>query len=125
MKRNLYMNINKFPKSKVSYFIVILFFAIFARVFLINLPLYDDEQTSFLWYTLIPLKDLIFGYSDPNQHTLFILLSKLSMKVFGEIEWAFRLPVIIAGILSIPMAFLVSYSIFKSNQVSILTSFVI
>ncbi len=112
-------------QNKSFYLIALILFAIALRVPLLNIDLYGDEIQNFTWYKFLPLKELLLGYTDPNQHTFFILLSIFSMKVFGEQEWVFRLPVLLAGILSIPMIYKVSYSIFKSSHVSILTSFLL
>ena len=40
-------------------------------------PLIEDEAISFNRYIDVPWKDLIFNYNDPNQHTFFLLLSKV------------------------------------------------
>ena len=47
-------------------------------------PLIEDEAISFNRYIDVPWKDLVFSYHDTNQHTLFLLFSKLSIWVFGE-----------------------------------------
>ena len=55
-------------------------------------PLIEDEAISFNRYIDVPWKDLVFYYHDTNQHTLFLLLSKFSIWMFGESEIIFRLP---------------------------------
>ena len=68
-------------------------------------PLIEDEAISFNRYIDVPWKDLVFYYHDTNQHTLFLLFSKLSIWVFGESEIIFRLPSFLAGVLSIPLIY--------------------
>jgi len=68
-------------------------------------PLIEDEAISFNRYIDVPWKDLVFYYHDTNQHTLFLLLSKFSIWMFGESEIIFRLPSFLAGVLSIPLIY--------------------
>ena len=68
-------------------------------------PLIEDEAISFNRYIDLPWKELISGYHDTNQHTLFLLFSKFSIWVFGESEIIFRLPSFLAGVLSIPLTY--------------------
>jgi hypothetical protein len=65
-------------------------------------PLIEDEAISFNRYIDVPWKDLVFYYHDTNQHTLFLLLSKFSIWVFGESE---IIPSFLAGVLSIPLIY--------------------
>ena len=64
-------------------------------------PLHGDESTTYLEHVSSSLSQIIFKYSGSNQHTLFSILSNASMRVFGEYEFTFRLPVFLAAIISI------------------------
>jgi uncharacterized membrane protein len=64
-------------------------------------PLNGDEASTYHDYVSSTPSQLLTQYADPNQHTLFSLLSNISIKIFGENEVAFRLPVFFAAILSI------------------------
>lgn len=94
--------------------------AALLRVTLIDSPiiLEDDEEPNFTWYAFIPWKDLLLSYTDPNQHTLFIVLARLSMGIFGENEMAFRLPVLLAGIFAVPLLYRVTVILFDSQEVA-------
>ena len=89
-------------------FWVVLFLLVLAislRLPTLGSPLIEDEAISFNRYIDVPWKDLIFSYYEPNQHTLFLLLSKFFIWVFGESEIVFRLPSFMAGVLSIPLIY--------------------
>ena len=64
-------------------------------------PLHGDEAVTYLEHIVSSPFQLLFNYSGPNQHTLFSILSNASMRVFGEYEFTFRLPVFLAAIISI------------------------
>ena len=83
----------------------LLFLAIALRLPTLGSPLIEDEAISFNRYIDVPWKDLVFYYHDTNQHTLFLLLSKFSIWMFGESEIIFRLPSFLAGVLSIPLIY--------------------
>ena len=70
-------------------FKVILGLIIFTAVFRIptlGSPLIEDEAISFNLYIESPWQKLILNYHDTNQHTLFLLTSKIVTWIFGEIE---------------------------------------
>mgnify|MGYP006423948363 FL=1 len=60
-----------------------------------------DETVTYLEHVSSTPSQLLTHYAGPNQHNLFSILSNASMKMFGENEIAFRLPVFFAAILSI------------------------
>ena len=83
----------------------IVVFSVALRLPTLGSPLIEDEAISFNRYIDVPWKDLIFNYDDPNQHTLFLLLSKFCIWIFGESEITYRLPSFLAGVLSIPLVY--------------------
>ena len=89
-------------------FKVVLGLIIFAAVFRIptfGSPLIEDEAISFNRYIEVPWQKLILSYHDTNQHTLFLLISKLFIFVFGETEIVYRFPSLLFGVLSIPLMY--------------------
>ena len=106
-------------------FWVILFLLVLAislRLPTLGSPLIEDEAISFNRYIDIPWNILIYSYHDTNQHTLFILLSKFSIFVFGESEIAYRLPSFLAGIFSIPLIYFLGRAIKFSWWTSIVAT---
>ena len=98
--------------------------AIILRLPTLGSPLIEDEAISFNRYIDVPWKELILTYQDTNQHTLFLLLSKFSILIFGESEVVFRFPSLLVGILSIPLTYLLGLAI-KIPWPSALTSAVL
>lgn len=96
--------------------------AALVRLPAIDVVLNGDEDPNFHWYSFIPWKDLLFTHTDPNQHTLFIILARLSMAVFGESELAFRLPVLLAGIFAVPLLYTVVIEYLGSQKVALTAS---
>jgi 4-amino-4-deoxy-L-arabinose transferase-like glycosyltransferase len=76
------------------------FFALLCLLGL-NEPLNGDEAKTYLEHVASSPFQLLIQYVGPNQHTLFSILSNTSMRIFGEHEVAFRIPVFLAAILSI------------------------
>ena len=76
------------------------FFALLCFPGLIT-PIHGDEAVTYLEHINSTLFQLLFEYSHPNQHSLFIILSNGLMKIFGEQEIVFRFPVLLSSILSI------------------------
>ena len=87
---------------------IILGLVIFAAVLRIptfGSPLIEDEAISFNRYIDVPWQTLILGYQDTNQHTLFLLISKFFIWIFGETEIVYRFPSLLFGVLSIPLMY--------------------
>ena len=64
-------------------------------------PLNGDEALTYLEHITAAPSQLLFQYVGNNQHSLFSILSNASMRIFGEHEVAFRLPVFIAAVISV------------------------
>ncbi|WP_417848603.1 glycosyltransferase family 39 protein [Thalassoglobus sp.] len=69
-------------------------------------PIRFDEAHTFLTYAKSPWFVGISLYQDPNNHVFNTLLIHCSTTVFGNAEWAIRLPAFIAGVLLAPLTFL-------------------
>ena len=81
----------------------------------IDAALSSDEATSFLMFSESSWQSLVLNYQDPNQHTLFSLLSNISQNLFGESELIFRMPALLAGILAVPLIYFFSYQCTNSR----------
>jgi len=80
-------------------------FAAALRIPTFGSPLIEDEAISFNRYIDVPWQKLILGYQDTNQHTLFLLISKFFIWIFGETEIVYRFPSLLFGVLSIPLMY--------------------
>ena len=70
----------------------LIIFAAALRIPTFGSPLIEDEAISFNRYIDVPWQNLILGYQDTNQHTLFLLISKFFIWIFGETEIVYRFP---------------------------------
>lgn len=70
-------------------------------------PLRHDEALVFLTFVRKPLYLLVAMYNDVANHVLETVLKHFSWMLFGDAEWAIRLPVFVAGCLLPPLLFLV------------------
>ena len=102
----------------------LLFLAIALRLPTLGSPLLEDEALYFNEYIDLPWQRMILNYHNSSQHTLFLLLAKFSVWVFGESETAFRLPSFLAGVLSVPLAYQLGLAV-KMPWSSALTSAVL
>jgi 4-amino-4-deoxy-L-arabinose transferase-like glycosyltransferase len=60
-----------------------------------------DEVDSVVNSVRLPLRRLVTTYASENQHPLYSLLAKGSVGLFGESEWAARLPAVVMGVASL------------------------
>jgi len=98
--------------------------AIALRLPTLGSPLIEDEAIAFNRYVDVPWTKLMLSSIYVGQHTLFLLLSKFSVWVFGESETAFRLPSFLLGVLSIPITYRLGLAI-KMPWASAVTSAVL
>jgi hypothetical protein len=67
-------------------------------------PMRYDEADSFLNFASRPFFVGLLYYT-PNNHILNTVLMRISYLLFGDAPWALRLPVLIAGILVVPLVY--------------------
>jgi len=85
----------------------------------LNEPLNGDEAKTYLEHVDSTPYQLLFQYVGLNQHTLFSILSNTSMRIFGENEVAFRIPVFLAAILSVFLIHRLGQSLWNSTTATI------
>ena len=108
-------------KNDTLLIISLTFLSFLLRIPKFSSPLIIDEAITFNRYRNVPWKDLLLNYYDTNQHTLFSLLSNLSIRIFGENEIAFRLPSLFAGLLAIPLLYKIAVYFFESKPAAIIS----
>jgi hypothetical protein len=82
--------------------------ALLLRLYHIRQPMRHDEAYTFLGYASLPLADALSVYRDPNNHLFHTLLVWLSTRLLGTSPPAIRLPAFVAGMLVVPMTYLVA-----------------
>lgn len=81
-----------------------------VRLFFLRQPMRYDESYTFLNFVNRGFFDL-FYYPVPNNHVLHTLLVRLSVSILGGHPLAIRLPAVLAGLLTIPLVFVLSRSL--------------
>jgi len=94
------------------------FFALLCLLGL-NVPLHGDEAKTYLDHVASTPFQLLFQYAGPGQHALFSILSNTSMRILGEHEFAFRMPVFLAAILSVFLIHRLGQSLWNSRTATI------
>ncbi len=85
------------------------------RVDFLNQPLRFDEGRTFLSFVQMPFAYIPLRYNQPNNHILNTILIKASTGIFGEAEWAIRLPAFVCGCLALPLGFLALRRLFGTG----------
>lgn len=83
-----------------------------ARLLLLGQPIRYDEAVTFLEYASHSLPIALAKYDLPNNHVLHSVLVRISTALFGDGEWAIRLPAFLAGSLVLPATYLVARRLF-------------
>ena len=91
-------------------------FGIALRVRPLGQPINYDESFTYIVYANRPWLIAWANYSEPNNHLFHTLLAHLSIGVFGNAVWAIRLPALIAGCLTIPLAYAVARRLAGRNE---------
>jgi len=96
---------NNFHDKKQQFIIIfIVGVAAILRFYRLDTDLWLDEVVT-VNFSKHTLGELLSLYEGTNHHLLNTLLVKLSMIIFGDSEWAIRLPTAILGILTVPALF--------------------
>jgi hypothetical protein len=78
------------------------------RLWRLDSGLWLDEISPILVYSKAPALEVVFNYASSNNHLLNTLLVKLAVSLFGEQDWAIRLPAAGFGILTVPLLYWVA-----------------
>ena len=84
------------------------------RVALVFQPMRYDEAFTFLHFASKPFY-VGLAYYEENNHVLHTLLVHVMSSLFGNSPWVIRLPALVAGILVIPAAYLVTRLLYDKH----------
>jgi hypothetical protein len=79
---------------------------VFLRLWHVGRAIRYDEAATYLNFVSKPFYRALSNYSYPNNHLLHTLLARLSILTLGDTTLALRLPALVAGCLTIPLAWL-------------------
>ncbi len=95
--------------------VVLLLFALGARIYQINQGFWYDELYTILNYIHAPLSKMLTSMPRPNNHVLSNLLARLSIGIFGESEFSVRLPSLILGSITVPALYVLGRRVFPGR----------
>ncbi len=104
--------------------LIITMFGFAIRLWIINRPVQHDEAYSFIAFASRPLKYLLMDYHLPNNHIFQNLLVYLSYHMFGNQPWIMRLPVLLFGVVIIPITYFTSKALYNRHSGLIAAGFV-
>lgn len=81
---------------------VLVFLAALLRAIALNQQLWYDEITTLVDSVRQPLEVIVSTYQSQNQHTLYSVLARMSIVLFGEHPWTLRLPAVVFGVAAVP-----------------------
>ena len=85
-------------------------------------PICYDEAFTFLVYASRPFSEALSDYSTPNNHLFHTLLVRLSCLCLGGEPWSLRLPAFVAGLLLVPVAYVVLRALLGKDAALISTA---
>jgi 4-amino-4-deoxy-L-arabinose transferase-like glycosyltransferase len=96
------------PKTELILIAAILLLALALRLYQLNSGLWYDEIVMYVNYMHRPLGEILTTYDFQNQHFLYTLLTRLSLTILGESNWALRAPAVLFGVGSIGALYLLA-----------------
>ncbi|UCD88155.1 MAG: glycosyltransferase family 39 protein [Desulfobacterales bacterium] len=124
VKQDFVRALTKEQKTHLIAFFSILIGSIIVRGFFLARPMGYDEAWTFEAYASKPLLVGLSYYSGPNNHLFHTFLVHLSYLLAGNKPWVIRLPAFFAGVLLVPISYILS-RIFYNKHVAILTGAVV
>ena len=82
-------------------------YGVWLRFRFLERAMRSDETNTFLRFASSSFWNSVSNYSLPNNHILNSVLINCSTRIFGAEPWAIRLPAFIAGMVLIPLTYLV------------------
>ena len=93
----------------------------FLRLYALDSGLWLDEILTLVYYARLSAGDIVTSFSDQNQHLLYTLSAHASFLIFGESDWALRLPAVILGMSSLLALYLFSRRVTTEKEALIAT----
>ena len=101
---------------------VIMVVGIVMRALYLREPMRYDETATYLYFAARPLYLGLSYYLSTGNHLFNTLLIHISTSIFGEHPWAIRIPVFLAGVLTVPLSYAVARMYFNNKSSALLTA---
>ena len=72
-----------------------------------------------------PYERIVTSYAAPNNHILHSLLVRFSVRLLGTESWTARLPAFTAGILAVPLIFILGRNLFHSSSAGLMAAWLL
>jgi hypothetical protein len=76
--------------------------ALALRLVALDQQLWYDEMLLAVRWAPLRLWEIVTTYTSQNQHMLYSVLARVAMDLFGESNWALRLPAVLFGVATVP-----------------------
>ncbi len=107
------------PRHKYELLILaaILVTALGLRLYALNAGLWHDEILTYVTYVkTMSLGEIASTYNSENQHFLYNLLARVAFMLFGNSNWALRLPAVLFGVASIYALYLFGRAVTSARE---------
>ncbi|MCL5071199.1 MAG: glycosyltransferase family 39 protein [Actinobacteria bacterium] len=104
-------------ENKLHFYILLGIFisGIILRLIFININIRYSEAFTFLNYKARPFFSGLIDYTSTSNHVLNTFMTTISYIVFGQKEWALRIPALLSGILLIPVIYIFGRIFYNKN----------
>lgn len=122
--RSYFDLINQLPLDEKLFSILFLGFVAFTRIYyLLKIPVSYDEAWTYLNFTQNGFLVSLTYYPDPNNHILHSLMTNISFYLPFNTTTNLRIPVLIVGLISVFLFWLLTAKFFKWKTAIIATAF--
>ena len=95
--------------------------AILPRVSVMNTLFLHDESYTYIAFASGTLWHTVSDYHLPNNHVFFSVILNLTARIFGDQQWALRIPTVVMGVLMVPVMYFVARKLYN-RETAILSS---
>jgi 4-amino-4-deoxy-L-arabinose transferase-like glycosyltransferase len=124
---DFFMRINWLRGQYVSAILLILAVALAGvlRVQKLGNSLGHDEAYTLEAFASQPYQRIVTSYAAPNNHILHTLLVRFAVRMLGKENWTARLPAFFAGVLSVPIMFLLGRHLFACSSAGLIAAWLL
>jgi hypothetical protein len=109
-------------RAEAAVLIGVLGLAVGLRVSGLTAGLWFDEIRTLVGYSRAPFAEIVPIYDSQNQHLLYTLLSHGAFMIFGESNWALRLPAVVFGVASIACLYWFAVTVTSRREAMLATA---
>ncbi|MEC9378300.1 MAG: glycosyltransferase family 39 protein, partial [Candidatus Latescibacterota bacterium] len=95
------------------------------RLLTLGSSLGHDEAYTLEAFASQPYERIVTSYAAPNNHILHSLMVRCSVQLLGTESWAVRLPAFAAGILAVPLIFVLARNLFLSASAGLIAAWML